>query len=187
MARLDRATIIYPVNNETISVGSPLGGNIYFEVPEGLDEGEISLEITGAVRAPFFSAKSSHKTSLEEWRNIERHHPGAWADFESDKFLMQVPTSWIYDFDDPATMLRDYDIAMDVINDLLGKPRIHGTHTMFRHVDIIMREGFHTPGYPMINVTYDPDDPTDGKGTQTILGRPQYQPWQIFHELGHSH
>lgn len=30
IARLDRATIIYPVVNEIITVGSPLGGNIYF-------------------------------------------------------------------------------------------------------------------------------------------------------------
>jgi len=187
MARLDRATIIYPVNNEIVTVGSPLGGNIYFEVPEGLNEGEITLEITGAVRSPFFSAKQSHQTSLEEWRNIERHHPGAWADFESDKFLMQVPTTWIYDYDDPETMMKNYDIAMDIINDLLGKPRIHGTHTMFRQVDVILRVPFHSPGYPMINVTYNPDELYNGKGVRTIFRSPQYQPWQIFHELGHSH
>ena len=66
IARLDRATIIYPVMNETITVGSPLGGNIYFEVPEGLDEGHISLEITGAVRSPLFSTRPSRRTTLEE-------------------------------------------------------------------------------------------------------------------------
>lgn len=187
IARLDRATIIYPVIKETITVGSPLGGNIYFEVPEGLDGGEITLEITGAVRSPYFSIKQSHKTTLEEWRNIERHHPGAWADFESDKFLMQVPTSWIYDYDDPETMLKNYDIAMDAISDLLGKPRKQGTHIMFRQVDVIMKAGVHAPGYPMVNVTYDPGEETNGKGTQSVFLSPPYQPWVIFHELGHSH
>lgn len=185
--RLDRATIIYPVIKEEITVGSPLGGNIYFEVPEGLDEGEITLEITGAVRSPFFSAKNSHKTTLAEWQNIERKHPGAWADFESDKILFQVPTTWIYAFDDPVTMMENWDIAMDAVNDLLGKPRLHGTHTMFRQVDIIMRVGFGAPGYPMVNTTYNPASPTNGKGTNNIFKGPQYQTWQIFHELGHSH
>lgn len=187
IARLDRATIVYPVIKETITVGSPLGGNIYFEVPEGLDGGEISLEITGAVRSPFFSLKQSHKTTLEEWRNIERHHPGAWADFESDKFLMQVPTSWITDYDDPETMLKNYDTAMDAVSDLLGKPRLQGTHTMYRQIDVIMKASVHAPGYPMVNVTYDPKTETNGKGTQAVFLSPQFQPWVILHELGHSH
>lgn len=187
MARLDRATIIYPVVDETITVGSPLGGNIYFEVPEGKEEGIIELEITGAVRSPYFSTRDYNQTSLEDWKETERHHPGAWADFESDKFLMQVPSSWIYDFDDPETMLNDYDRAMDAVSDLLGKPRLQGTHFMFRQVDAIMRAGVHAPGYPEINVTYDPTAETNGKGTQVMLQSPVKQPWVIFHEMGHSH
>ncbi len=187
IARLDRATIIYPVVSEIITVGSPLGGNIYFEVPEGKDDGIIDLEITGAARSPYFSTRDYNRTTLEEWKKTERHHPGAWADFESDKFLMQVPTNWIYDFDDPKTMLYRYDIAMDAVSDLLGKPRIQGTHTMFRQVDAIMRAGVHAPGYPEINVTYNPVEKSDGKGTHNILQSPVEQSWVIFHEMGHSH
>lgn len=41
--RLDRATIIYPVLDEIVTVGSPLGGNIYFEVPESWER--IKLEL----------------------------------------------------------------------------------------------------------------------------------------------
>jgi len=26
---------------------------------------------------------------LEEWKKVERKHPGAWADFETDKFLLK--------------------------------------------------------------------------------------------------
>jgi hypothetical protein len=187
IARLDRATIIYPVINETITVGSPLGGNIYFEVPEGKDDGIIELEITGAARSPYFSTRDYNKTSLEEWKESERHHPGAWADFESDKFLMQVPTSWIYDFDDPETMLNNYDKAMEAVADLLGKPLPQGTHFMFRQVDAILRAGVHAPGYPEINVRYDPTEKTDGKGNHIMLQSPVKQPWVIFHEMGHSH
>ncbi|SEI75995.1 Peptidase M60, enhancin and enhancin-like [Cyclobacterium xiamenense] len=187
IARLDRATIIYPVIAETITVGSPLGGNIYFEVPEGKEDGIIDLEITGAVRSPYFSTREYNRTSLEDWNETERHHPGAWADFESDKFLMQVPTSWIYDFDNPKTMLNRYDRAMDAVANLLGKPLPLGTHFMFRQVDAIMRAGVHAPGYPEINVTYDPTEKSDGKGNHIMLQSPVEQPWVIFHEMGHSH
>lgn len=185
--RLDRAAIIYPILSDEITVGSPIGGNIYFEVPEGADGGDITLEITGAVRAPFFSAKTSHSTSLSNWQDTERHYPGAWADFESDKFLVQVPSSWIRHFDDPVTMMRDWDTAMDAINDLLGKPRIHGTHNMYMQVDVIMRVGFGAPGYPMVNHTYDPAAPVDPTRFDDILRGPQHQHWVTFHELGHSH
>ncbi|WP_162418516.1 M60 family metallopeptidase [Cyclobacterium roseum] len=187
IARLDRATIIYPVVNGTITVGSPLGGNIYFEVPEGKEGSIVELEITGAVRSPYFSTRDYNKTSLEDWKETERDHPGAWADFETDKFLMQVPTSWIDDFDDPETMLNRYDTAMDAVADLLGKPLPQGTHFMFRQVDAIMRAGVHAPGYPEINVRYDPTEESDGKGNHIMLQSPVKQPWVIFHEMGHSH
>ncbi|MBD3631063.1 M60 family metallopeptidase [Cyclobacterium sp.] len=187
IARLDRATIIYPVVDETITVGSPLGGNIYFEVPEGKEDGIIELEITGAVRSPYFSTRDYNKISLKEWKETERHYTGAWADFETDKFLMQVPTSWIDDFDDPETMLKQYDTAMDAVADLLGKPLPQGTHFMFRQVDAIMRAGVHAPGYPEINVRYDPTEESDGKGNHIMLQPPVKQPWVIFHEMGHSH
>ncbi|NHE56646.1 M60 family metallopeptidase [Cyclobacterium plantarum] len=187
IARLDRATIIYPVVDETITVGSPLGGNIYFEVPEGNEDGIVELEITGAVRSPYFSTREENRTSLEEWKKTERHYPGAWADFETEKFLMQVPTNWINDYDNPKIMLDNYDRAMDAVADLLGKPLPQGTHFMFRQVDAIMRAGVHAPGYPEINVRYDPTEESDGKGNHIMLQSPVKQPWVIFHEMGHSH
>ena len=58
--------------------------------------------ITGAVRSPYFSAKSFHQTTTGRVARTERTHPAPWADFQSDKFMMQVPTKWIYNLDDPA-------------------------------------------------------------------------------------
>jgi len=33
-------------------------------------------------------------------RTTGHHHPGLWADLESNTFMMQVPTMWIYSYDD---------------------------------------------------------------------------------------
>ena len=33
-------------------------------------------------------------------RTIGHHHPGLSADLESDTFMTQVPTMWIYSYDD---------------------------------------------------------------------------------------
>ena len=29
---------------------------------------------------------------------------------------MQVPTDWIYNFDDPVTLMQDWDTGMDIMN-----------------------------------------------------------------------
>jgi len=89
--RLDRCTILYSINSLNTTVANPLGGGIYIEVPPGANAGVVNVTITGAARSPFFSATSFHRTSSPEWLNTERSHPGPWADFQSDKFMMQVP------------------------------------------------------------------------------------------------
>ena len=85
--RLDRATLLYRINATTIKVASPYGGGIYIEVPIGANAGVVNVTVTGAVRSPYFSAKSFHQTTAAEW-DTEKTHPAPWADFQSDKFMM---------------------------------------------------------------------------------------------------
>jgi len=44
--------------------------------------------------------------------NTKRHHKAPWADFQSDKFMTQVPTNWIYNMQDPVTYMQEWDLAM---------------------------------------------------------------------------
>ena len=152
--RLDRATLRFPITATTIKVASPYGGGIYIEVPIGASAGVVNVSVTGAVRSPYFSAKSFHQTTPAEW-DTEKTHPAPWADFQSDKFMSQVPRKWIYNMTGTqATQLMvDWDKAMDAINDLMGFPLIRGKETMYPPVDIIMRSSVHAPGYPAVNVT----------------------------------
>ena len=91
--RVSRCTTLFDIDSTSVKVANPLGGGIYIEVPYLASAGVVDVDITGAVRAPFFSAKSFHATTLTEWLNVERHHPAPWADFQSEKFLSLIHIS----------------------------------------------------------------------------------------------
>jgi len=184
--RPDRSTIVYAINSSEIQVASPLGGGIYMEVPEYSYEGLINVMIKNAVRSPYFSKKSFHMTTLAEWQNTERHHPGPWADFQSEKFMMQVPTDWIYDFDDPVTLMDEWDEAMDVLDDLMGFPEGSGKETMYVQADLYIRSSAYSPGYPSVNVKYNPNSNYSGNANHYLVKGPEYVPDYFFHEAGHG-
>jgi len=184
--RLDRVSLVYPIEAIRTSIANPLGGNIYIEVPYEADAGIVKVGIRNAVRSPFFSARSFDKTTLEQWQNTERHHPGPWADFESDKFMMQVPTDWIYKYDDPATLMQDWDKSMDIVSELMGLPRLRPKTVLYLQVDLIYRGGANFPGYPQSNFRYNPNKKENGHSTHWLLKGPQSAGQTIFHELGHA-
>lgn len=188
--RLDRATILYDIGDQVIQIASPYGGGIYIEVPPGADAGVVDVTVTGAVRAPYFSAKSFHQTTLEEWHDSERHHLAPWADFQSDKFMMQVPRNWIYAHPDPVRLMADWDVAIDAQNDLMGFPRLRGKETMYLQVDLIMRSSVHAPGYPAINTTDNPNNDRGGYHGNYLVRGPAMSATAAnieFHEQGHAY
>ncbi|MHC4744226.1 MAG: M60 family metallopeptidase [Planctomycetota bacterium] len=185
--RLDRSSLVYSINSTLVKVASPLGGGIYIDVPYQANAGVIDVQVTNAVRSPYFSAKSFHRTSLEEWQNIERKHPAPWADFQSEEFMMNVPTSWIYNFDDPVTLMEDWDKAMDAINDLMGYPHDRGKETMYPQIDRQFRASVYAPGYPSVNEKYSAGRDYGGNYGHHLLKGPQKAPNYLFHEEGHGY
>lgn len=187
LRRLDRVTSDYPITSTTTKIASPLGGGIYIEVPYLANEGIVSIQITNAVRSPFYSSTSFRTaTTLTEWQNTERTKPGPWADFESDKFMMTLPRSWIYAFVNPVTLMQDWDKAMDAVSDLFGLPQIRTKTVMYSHADVILRTSVNAPGYPMSNDTYNPFNATNGNQGNWMLTGPKTAPWTHLHELGHA-
>ncbi|MHC4744611.1 MAG: M60 family metallopeptidase, partial [Planctomycetota bacterium] len=184
--RLDRSSLVYDIDSTQVKVASPLGGGIYIQVPEGQDAGVVDVQIKNVVLAPYFSAKSFHTTTLSEWQNIERHHPAPWADFQSEKYIMQVPTDWIYNFDDPVTLMQDWDTAMDIVDDLMGFP-VRTRESMYQQVDLFFRASVYAPGYPTVNVTYNPNTSYGGDRNHWMLNGPQYAHNTVFHEEGHGY
>jgi hypothetical protein len=185
--RLDRSSLVYPINSTEIRVASPLGGGIYIEVPLHAEGGVVEVAIRNAVRSPYFSMKPFHETTLEDWRSAERENPAPWADFQTEKFMMQIPSSWIRKLDDPATLLKNWDAAMDAMNDLMGLPRVWGKETMYLQVDLQNRASVFAPGYPTVNDRYDPNREYDGYVNHYLIRGPQFAPDYVFHEEGHGY
>jgi len=189
--RLERATRLYPLDAETIEIASPYGGGIYIEVPIGSDAGVVNVTVTGAVRAPYFSAKTFHQTTPAEWL-VERTHLAPWADFQSDKFMTQVPRKWIYNHPTPAQLMADWDAAMDAINSLMGYPLNRGKETMYCQADVILRSSVHAPGYPAVNISANPNSevsPAGYAGSYFVRGPgASLTAANIeFHEQGHAY
>jgi len=184
--RLFRCTTLFDIKSTEVKVANPLGGGLYIEVPYLAAAGVVDVSITNAARSPYFSWKSFHQTTLKEWREVERHRKAPWADFQSDKFMMQVPTSWIYELDDPETLMRDWDMAMDAINDLMGRPRRFGRETMYSQVDLQLRGRAFFPGYPMCNRGYNPREDYGGYHSHHLVRGPRYAHSYAFHEQGHA-
>ncbi|MBL0008995.1 MAG: hypothetical protein IPP25_17935 [Saprospiraceae bacterium] len=146
----------------------------------------MEVQLTNVVPAPFFSAKTFSQTSLQEWKDEQRHHLAPWADFESDKYMMQVPTSWIYNYDDPVTLMQDWDDRMDVVSNMLGYPLIRNNTILYLQVDVDIMYGFYGIGNPQINNTYNPLQPENGNKNHWFL-RPGDSFWETeFHEMGHA-
>lgn len=184
--RLSRVSVTFPIVSTETQIANPLGGGIYIEVPYKAEFGMLPIEITNAVRSPFFSARSFDKTSLAEWQNTERKHPGPWADFESNKFMMQVPTHWIYNFNDPVTLMEDWDTSMDAVSELFGLPLVRNITVLYVQIDVMIRGSAYHPGYPQSNYPYNPVFYENGNKNHPLLKGPQYDSHITFHELGHA-
>ena len=184
--RLDRVTRTFDITALQTKVANPLGGGIYLEVPWLANAGVVTVDITGAVRSPYFSAKSFHTTTPAEWL-VERSHPGPWADFQSEKFMMQVPKTWISAMPDPTQLMADWDAAMDAMHDLLGYPRIRGKESLYPQVDLLLKNSVYAPGYPSVNTTYSPTGNYNGYASSHLVRGPVNAPYYEFHELGHGY
>lgn len=185
--RLDRSSLVYPIDSTEVLVASPMGGGIYLEVPLLANAaGVIEVTIRNAVRSPLFRVLPYHQTSLTEWKSVERERKAPWADFQTEKFMMQVPTSWISKLEDPVTLMQNWDKAMDALNDLMGTPQVWGKETMYLQVDLQMSHSVFAPGYPTCNDRYDPKREYDGYANHYLVRGPLSAPDYVFHEQGHG-
>ena len=111
--RMDRTTVTYRIRAVTTLVTNPLGGALYILVPYLADAGVVEIRITGGVvPSPHFRRVSFHAMTNADWQ-VARGAAGPWADFETDHFMLNVPTSWVYNLPDAVDLMRHYNLAMD--------------------------------------------------------------------------
>jgi Peptidase M60, enhancin and enhancin-like/N-terminal domain of M60-like peptidases/Secretion system C-terminal sorting domain len=187
VGRFFRVTNTFPIEDTITQIINPFGGGIYVVVPYLATEGIADIQLTNVVPAPFFSAQSASTTSLQEWQTTQRSNPAPWADFASDKYMMQVPTKWIYNYSDPVTLMQDWNNRMDVVAKLLGQPLTPNNIQLYLQVDVgIQYNGFYGIGNPQVNNTYSPSQVENGNKNHWLI-RPGVGFWETeFHEMGHA-
>ncbi|RTE53906.1 carbohydrate-binding protein [Arenibacter aquaticus] len=188
--RMDRVTTKYEINSTTTTIANPLGGGVYINVPYQKDLGILNITLENVVRSPYYARTAANQTSLSDWLNVERLRGAPWTDIETDKVMMQVPTSWIYAYDDIETAMNDWDMSMDAISTLLGRPLLRSKTVIYMQVDVIKRGSANFPGYPQSNVSYNPYKDYGGYYNNYLINGPRHERGYLtnvlFHEQGHA-
>lgn len=184
MKRLDRVTINYPITSTEVLVSNPLGGSIFIHVPYLMELGNLDIEITNAVRSPYYS----NKLNVAEWET-ERGNPGAWTIWETDKMMIDMPTKWCYNLThaEVEKSMTEWDLAMDAIIELRGwDPDQLDKTTLYLQCDLQMRGSSYYPGYPQTNDVYSPNTSESGSKDHYYINGPQDCYSACIHELGHA-
>ena len=148
--RVGRVSNLFPITSTTTKVANPLGGNLYIEVPYLADDGIVTVQIKNTIRAPFYSARSFDKTTAAQWE-IEKTHPGTFADIESERSMLSIPAKWVKGDWDVVTVLQNNDDMADAMSIFMGRPEVRNKPLNFSQVDVDFRGNAFFPGYPMSN------------------------------------
>ena len=158
-------------------VASPFGGLLYIEVPDNCKLGTIKVEIAGAVEAPHFILG---KTDPVTWRNEIRNLPGPWAELETRKVIITIPSGPVRTLDDPVSLMEFWDQVLDCDAALANWP-LDPVRAERYVADQQISAGYMHSGYPImtfldvINFVVDRDK---------LMKQGS---WGHFHEMGHNH
>jgi hypothetical protein len=181
--RLHRVSNTFDITNNVTKVANPMGGNIYIEVPVGAEAGIVSVQFRNTIRAPFFSDRSFDKTTQAEWENVERHHPGAFTDIESEHSMWTVPTKWVGNlgYAELMEIIDAHDASIKVASEYVGKNTDRHKAILYTIVDTQIRANAFSIGYPQSNY---------GTFTQNAIREPltlaHANDTLVWHEHGHA-
>jgi hypothetical protein len=171
--------------HETLSgithrTASAFGGLIYIEVPGGTRLAEYAVEVRGAVLAPHFVLG---QTTSRDWRKTIRARPAPWAELETRKVILTLPSEVIRELDDPEELMAFWNLVLDCCAELAQRPLERERPERFV-TDAQISVGYMHAGYPIM---------THLDIAPTMVDKPRIMAnghggvWGLFHELGHNH
>jgi hypothetical protein len=164
----------WKLDRAEVKVASPFGGLIYIDVPGKLS-GDAAFTIAGAVESPKFVLG---QTTRDQWLKT-RDAAGPWADLETKKIAITVPSSAIRSLDDPDSLMRFWDKISDAHATLATIPL--DRQRPERYVaDVQISAGYMHSGYPIMTHL-------DAAADMTNLLKLRAGSWGVLHELGHNH
>ena len=173
--RMPEITITVPIVGELTRLASAFGGLIYIEV-DGRDTGTYTATIKGAVEAPRFVRST---TDINQWRAHIRYAPGPWAELETDKVIVSVPSTLVRELDDPEELLKVWDQVLDAAADLATISRERARPERYV-ADVDISVGYMHSGYPIMTHL-------DAAAYMASADALRAGTWGLFHELGHNH
>ncbi|MFL0789854.1 MAG: M60 family metallopeptidase, partial [Prochlorococcus sp.] len=175
--RFPEITRAWQLETNQTEAASSFGGLVYIRVPEGLNLGEITVEIDGGVLAPRYILG---ETSEPAWLDTIRHYPGPWAEFESDSLIITVPSADAINVDNPEDLMLLWEQVMDMSADLasIEQARVRPERIVF---DEQISGGALHSGYPVMGHTHHVDGIIDLDALRAEGN------WGAIHELGHNH
>ncbi len=169
-----------PLAEATGTAANQFGGSIYIDVPQNVDLRPISIKIEGAVLAPHFILG---QTRLEDWRSEIRNRPAPWAELETRKIVLSVPSAVIRDLDDPRSLMEFWDGVMDAQAALAMIPTKRARPGRMV-ADIQISAGYMHAGYPIMMQLRSAKVLTN---LEQLKNNAHGDVWGFFHELGHNH
>lgn len=157
------------------TVGHSFGGLIYIECGH---KGR-ALKISGAVAAPRFVLG---QTPVGLWKAWLRRNPGPWAELESGKIIVTLPSKYVRSLEDPEALMKAWDRVLDCYAALGQRPLPDRPERIV--ADRQISAGYMHSGYPiMIHM----DQAKNLVDRALILGEGKKTLWGFWHELGHNH
>ena len=175
--RVPEISRAFDIDKPVIQAANAFGGLVYIEVPENSALTPIDVSIEGAIEAPRFVL--GH-TTPQQWQR-GRKHAAPWAELETSKIIITLPSEAIRNLDDPTPILQHWDRVMDACADLAARPRERASpERMVADADI--SAGYMHAGYPiMTHLDVVPNFVNPEK-----LNSPE-SAWGFYHEIGHNH
>ena len=184
-SRMPNITLQKPIASPETRAASAFGGSIYIVVPQGTKAGDFDITISNAVRAPHYV---HGKTSLGEWRTSIRDLPAPWAEIESGKIILTVPSRFVRTLDDPAALMDIWDRISDLESELAAIPPSR-TRAERLLPDVQIAYGIQHAGYPVMmyltkaHTLLSTRDLLSGSAEEGLHNRSM---WGLPHELGHQ-
>ncbi|MBI5772747.1 MAG: hypothetical protein HZA89_03265 [Verrucomicrobia bacterium] len=174
--RFPEITRVFPLKGTVTKAACAFGGLIYIEVPKDASPETVTVQITGAMAAPFYM---HGRTSVELWKSSIRNNPSPWGELASSKVILTLPSEVLRTLDDPKALMDTWDRILDLDAELAGisKQRPRPERIV---CDEQISAGYMHAGYPIMTWM---DQPKNFANRESLLKGN----WGIFHELGHNH
>jgi hypothetical protein len=188
------------VLSQTLKAGvnkivSPYGGLIYLIPTDAAAATTASVEIQGAVQAPYFERG---KTTNADWATV-KNSKAPWAELRGNRVILTVPAADAKTVVDAEALMTKWDEIVGLYDAFVGftgdKPEHTAPNRPWHYVaDIDIGDGYILGGNAYMHngspIMYYQSDAQYILDIERIQGHPislTDPEWGFWHELGHNH